>query len=72
MNNTFFSYLYHILHNFNAGNQQSNLRTVCKLVIFIPHYDISLQSWQNIIIQNTSGTNRWIRSCWLYSVTCLD
>ena len=52
MNNMFFIYyftaftvtFYHILHHLNADNEQKNLDPICKLVILIPDFNISLQS----------------------------
>jgi len=52
MNNMFFYIVltvftvtfYHILHHHKAGNQKKNLHPECKLIILIPHDNISFQS----------------------------
>ena len=71
---------YHILQHRNAGNQQKNLDPICKLVILIPDYNISLQSWQSIfktsvesapLIRCLFGTNCWVLRGWLYYGTGL-
>ena len=71
---------YHILHHLNAGNKQKNLDPICKLVILIPDYNISLQSWQSIfktsvesapLIRCLFGTNCWVLRGWLYYGTGL-
>ena len=83
MNNMFFYIVltaftvtfYRILHHLKAGNQKKNLHPVCKLIILIPHDNISFQSWQNIFRASVEltpltrclfGTNCWILSWWLY------